>query len=703
MILLLSYAPWLCWLIPIIGAVLTPLLAKINHKLRDYAAVSFTFLAAVMAALMIPSVLEHPEGFDWVVDWIPSLNITAGVLVDPLSVFMANIVAWISFLIMVYSLGYMHGDQSLTRYWFFMNFFIGNMLLLVLSDNLLQMFFGWEGVGLCSYALIGFWYSDEPKYWVGTPGHKTWGVSMAYPPSHCGMKAFITTRVGDVFLLIAVLIIYCYTGTFNYLQLAKNLGWVGELAKVGLLVPVALLFLGGPVGKSAQFPLIEWLPDAMAGPTSVSALIHAATMVKAGVYLVARVAPIFFVAMQAHHELLLFFEAVAWIGVLTAFITATQALVSKEVKKVLAYSTVSQIGYMMLGLGVGGLTAEFVAGYMGGLFHLMNHAIFKAALFMAAGAIIHATETRFMNEMGGIRGNMKLTFVAMTVATASLSGIPLLGGFWSKDAILLACFEANQFYLFALAAIVAALTFFYSIRMVGMMFLGKKSEHLVHLEHEGVHVHEVSAVMWFPYMALAMVTLLIGLTGPMVEGALHKFFEPLFPHIEHVAALAAEEAVAVNAELVVLPTSFVMLAIGGLLGYTFYVARKKSPEAVVGKSPILKSVYNFLWNRWYINPLYYRVFIYDVIDFGRWAFKWFEVEIVNKRFNFAIAPLVIKGCKSLLKRFEIAVMDRFNYIVASTATAIYLNIRKIQTGLLSFNMIWVIIGFLLLLTLLVGR
>lgn len=698
---MLSYAPWLCWLIPIIGALLTPLFAKVSNKLRDYAAVSSAFLAAVMAALMIPSILEHPEGFDWVVDWIPSLDITAGVLVDPLSVFMANVVAWISFLIMVYSLGYMHGDKSLTRYWFFMNFFIGNMLLLVLSDNLLQMFFGWEGVGLCSYALIGFWYSDEPKYLVGTPGHKTWGVPMAYPPSHCGMKAFITTRVGDVLLLIAILIIFYYTGTFNFHQLAGDLGWVGELSRAGLLVPVTLLFLGGPVGKSAQFPLIEWLPDAMAGPTSVSALIHAATMVKAGVYLVARVAPMFFVAMQAHPELLVFFEAVAWIGVLTAFIAATQALVATEVKKVLAYSTVSQIGYMMLGLGIAGLTAEFVAGYLSGLFHLMNHAIFKAALFMAAGAILHATETRFMDEMGGIRRDMKLTFVSMTVAAASLSGIPLLGGFWSKDALLIACFEANQLYLFVVAAIVAALTFFYSIRMVGMIFLGRKSKHLIHLEKEGAHVHEASSVMWAPYTILAMVTLLIGLTGPMVEGELHHFFESLIPHVEHTAVHALETAA--NAELVVLLTSFLMLTIGGLFGYFLYVSRKLNSEDIVGKSPILKGLQKFLWNRWYLNPLYYKMFVYDVIESSRWAFKWFEVELVNNRVNFAVAPLVIRGCKALVKRLEVAVMDRFNYLVASAGNAIYLNIRKIQTGILSVNMIWVALGLLLLLILMFGR
>ncbi|MEM2883097.1 MAG: proton-conducting transporter membrane subunit [Nitrososphaerales archaeon] len=286
--------PWLVWLLPIIGALLTPIFAKIGDKVRDYLAVLFSLASAVSAALLLLS----NEVIHSTVEWIPSIGLQAGVLADQLSIIMANIVAWISFLIMVYSLGYMKGEPNLTRYWFFMNFFIGNMQLIVLSDNLLQLFFGWEGVGLCSYALIGFWHTDEKKYWVGTPveegGRRAWGREQAYSPSHAGMKAFITTRVGDSAFLIGLLILYTHSKTFSFTQLAEHTEWASSLASAGLLIPVTILIFGGAIGKSAQFPLQEWLPDAMAGPTAVSALIHAATMVKAGVFLVARIGPIFY-------------------------------------------------------------------------------------------------------------------------------------------------------------------------------------------------------------------------------------------------------------------------------------------------------------------------------------------------------------------------------------------------------------------------
>src|SRR5437870_8766423 len=326
--------------------------------------------------------------------------------------FLANIVAWISFLIMVYSLQYMKGEFGLTRYWFFMNLFIGNMLLLVLADNLLLMFFGWEGVGLCSYALIGHFYHDEPEHWVGVPGDTALGVPQAFPPSHAGMKAFVMTRIGDIALLIAIFLIFATAGTFNYLELETKLAqtgnWASILSGLGLLLPTALLFFGGPIGKSAQFPLQEWLPDAMAGPSSVSALIHAATMVKAGGFLVGRMEPIFYNALLQFSLVSPFFGTIAWIGAFTAFLAATQATVAREVKKVLAYSTISQIGYMMMALGIAGLSANFIAGYTACLFHVMSYAVFKASMFLAAGWVLHAAESRFMDEMGGLSQVLRL-------------------------------------------------------------------------------------------------------------------------------------------------------------------------------------------------------------------------------------------------------------------------------------------------------
>ncbi|HUO42567.1 MAG TPA: proton-conducting transporter membrane subunit, partial [Methylomirabilota bacterium] len=315
---------WLAWGFPFIGAVMSLLAARVHPKLRDYVGVSFSFLAAVSASLLLPLVIAGSV-HDVQVPWISSLNITAGVLLDPLSIILANVVSWISFLIMVYSLGYMRGDNGLDRYWFFMNFFIGSMMLLVLSDNLLQLFFGWEGVGLCSYALIGHWYTDPIDKWVGTIGDKSLNVPMAYPPSHAGMKALIVTRIGDIGLLIAIFMMYAYSGTLNFVDLSKNVSWALPLSHVGLLIPVTFLFFWGPIGKSAQFPLHEWLPDAMAGPTSVSALIHAATMVTAGVYLAGRAGPMFYNILLQYGQSTLFFELVAWIGAFTTFMAATQA------------------------------------------------------------------------------------------------------------------------------------------------------------------------------------------------------------------------------------------------------------------------------------------------------------------------------------------------------------------------------------------
>ncbi len=419
--------PWAIWGAPVAGALLTPILARIHPRIRDLGAIAFVFTGAVSATLVS---LLVPAG-DYDVPWIPALNIRAGILVDPLSMFMVNIVAWVSFLIMVYSLEYMKGDSGLTRYWFFMSLFIGNMLLLVLADNLLLMLFGWEGVGLCSYALIGHWYKDEEEHWVGTPGDKALAA-----------------------------------------QLGGTSSWAASLARLGLLIPTALLFFGGPIGKSAQFPLQEWLPDAMAGPTSVSALIHAATMVKAGVFLTGRMGPIFYVGLAQFNQVYPFFATIAWIGGFTAFLAATQASVAREIKKVLAYSTVSQIGYMMLALGVAGLSVDFATGYTAGLFHLMSHAIFKAALFLAAGWVLHATETRFMDQMGGLAKGMRLTAAAMLLAGLSLMGIPPLSGFWTKDAVLSATFQADQlvlsrYALYGLGILTVVLTAFYTMRMLG--------------------------------------------------------------------------------------------------------------------------------------------------------------------------------------------------------------------------------------------
>ena len=667
---------WLTWIFPFIGALLTPLLARVNPKVRDYGAVAFSFLAALSAGLLIPLALSEPPQ-DLQVSWIPSLNIKAGILLDPLTIIMVNVVSWISFLIMVYSLAYMHGDEGLTRYWFFMNFFIGNMLLLVMSDNLLQLFFGWEGVGLCSYALIGHWYKDPVDKWVGTLDQKSLNVPMAYSPSHAGMKALVVTRIGDIGLLIAIFMIYAYSGTLNFVDLSKDVSWALPLGRMGLLIPLALLFFWGPIGKSAQFPLHEWLPDAMAGPTSVSALIHAATMVTAGVYLAARAGPMFFNIVIEFGQPTYFFEIIAWVGAFTTFMAASQAVVSKELKKLLAYSTVSQIGYMMLGIGAGGLASEFVTGMSAGIFHLMTHAFFKAAAFLAAGAILHTVESRFMGDMGGLRHSMKITFVSMLIAMLALSGVPPLSGFWSKDAIIAATVLTGQLPLLLFAWGTVGLTILYSLKALGLIFFAPRSEHLKKLEEEGHPVHEAPRLMWVPYLILAIATIAIGLAGPYVESYFtHALALTTTPAAEAGASISSttEE----QATLIATSGSLIMLAVGGFFGYMIYISGRLRPASLIGEKGFARSVYNFLWNRWYINPAYYRVFVYGTIAAAGAVKRWIELGFFDK-ISGTVAQLSVdisRGGQGI----DLGVIDATINGIASIGRSFSSALRRIQTG-----------------------
>jgi NADH-quinone oxidoreductase subunit L len=661
---------WLCWIIPMVGAGLTPILAKINGRVRDYAAVAFSLAAATLTLSMVPYLVEGRR-IQSQVEWIlvpgsPILgSLKAGVLVDPLSVILANVVAVIGSLIMVYSLGYMRGDPSLTRYWFFMNLFIGNMLLLVLSDNFIQLLFGWEGVGLCSYALIGFWYRDSTadwlKCWVGE-GRE------AYPPSHCGMKAFIMTRIGDVAMLIGLFIILAYAGTLNILELQE-----GAILRVPvwLLAPAAILLLGGPIGKSAQLPLMEWLPDAMAGPTTVSALIHAATMVKAGVYLVGRVFPILYFAAWhggSPNQVVNFFYAAAWIGALTALVAGTQAMASTEIKKVLAYSTVSQIGYMMLGLGVAGTTAEYIVGYTGGIFHLMSHALFKAALFLAAGAVIHTCHSRFMYHMGGLKGRMPITFWSATLAGFSLMGVPLaFSGFWSKDMILEASLTSGQTYIFILAALTVAVTAFYTLRMIGLTFLGGESGHLKTLEERGLHVHEAPKVMWIPFTILTILTIAFGVEGSTLKKWLEEAFSGFLTHVIPVEAAPGPLGGQMSAWLIP-GVSVAMLIIGSVPAYLLYIGRSLDPSRIIGEGGALKALWRFLHRRWYINRFYYRVLLGSFTGFSGWA----------------LSNLELKG------------VDRFNYLLSGAVQRFSSWLRRGHTGILPYNLVGLAAGLLLL-------
>ena len=629
---------WLVWMLPFIGAAAIAGIARYGHKIRDYFAVSFSLGSAIFATTLLPLGLSGGEIHSQI-PWISTLGLEAGVLADPLSIIMTNLVAWVSFLIFVYSIGYMHGDRDLTRFWFFMLFFIGSMQLIVLSDNLLMVFFGWEGVGLASYALIGFWYHDRKKDYVGREGERAAGISLWASPTHAGMKAFLMTRAGDTMMLAGMFLIFAYAGTFGFRELIENQEWANQMAQQNLLVPAAVLLFGGAVGKSAQFPLEEWLLEAMTGPTSVSALIHAATMVKAGVFLVARIGPLFFAL--AAFGMTQFFEVVAWTGAITAFLLATQAIVNPEIKKVLAYSTGSQIGYMMMGLGIAGLSTQFVEGYTAGFYQLISHAVFKASLFMGAGALLHTVGSRYLTDMGGMRRYMKKTYIFMLLAGLSLAGAPLItSGFWSKDAIFASLLDSGysySWYLFSMAVIVAVMTAFYTFRMIGMAFFGKKSKHLEEIQNKGNHLHEVGKSMWIPFGILAVATIVIGSVGFIFEEQLQNI---LGEYLNTSFGISEEpEDVGFELNVTAVIASVGAFAVGGILGYLFYIARRLDPK-VISRNIITQGIWKFLYNRWYLNSALYWGSVIGPMAIYRIIWRYFEnvvIDGMNPAFQFSMS------------------------------------------------------------------
>ena len=645
---------WAVWIIPFVAALIMPAVGKGSKNITGYVAVGFSLMSALSAASLLPAALEAHEIHDQV-SWISSIGIKAGVLADPLAIIMANVVGWISFLIMVYSTGYMKGDKDIVRFWFWMLFFIGSMQLIVLSDNLLQLFFGWEGVGLASYALIGFWYRDKKKDHVGREGHYALGIMEYYSPTHAGMKAFIMTKVGDVMMLAGMFLIFAFAGTFGFKELIGDTAWATEMSAQGLLVPAAVLLFGGAVGKSAQFPLNEWLLEAMTGPTAVSALIHAATMVKAGVFLVARLGPLFFALGAAGILADQFFEVVAWVGAITALLLATQGMVNPEIKKVLAYSTGSQIGYMMMALGVAGLSYQFVDGYTAGFFHLISHAMFKASLFMAAGSLLHVVGSRFMTDMGGLRKQMRKTYAFMWAAGLALMGAPFITtGFWSKDAIFAAVYESGNTWampIFAIAVLTAVITAFYTTRMIGMVFFGNKSKHIERMESEGHHIHEAPMSMWVPYGILAALTIGIGVIGLTAEEGIHELFT------EYLAESFGIYSVNVDAEVSPLPgflsginpialgASLAAFAIGFGLGYIFYIGRWVDPVKFVNSNLFFYAIHKVILNRWYLNAIIYWSFVIAPLWLARGMWRYFEKTAIDTGMNVGLERAVAWSAK----------------------------------------------------------
>jgi NADH-quinone oxidoreductase subunit L len=559
-----EFSAWFVWVLPLIASLFVPIIGKYSDKARNYFVVAIAAVTAVLAVSLVPGVWSgNGAATSYTVTWIPGID--AGVYIDPLSVLFACLVAFFALIIAIYSIGYMKGEDGLTRYYYLILLFIGSMIGLVISDNMLQMFIFWEMVGLCSYALISFWYKKPESI-------------------RAGVKVFIMTRIGDIALLAAIGILYMMFGTFSFHGTITGIqdAAIAQTLNTGLLVAVAFLVLGGAIAKSAQLPLFTWLYSAMEAPTSVSALLHAATMVKAGVYLLARfilifaTAPALIMALQPY-----WFPTIAWIGVLTAIVGATLALTTTDIKGVLAYSTVSQIGFMMAGLGAAATGAGTIGdGWFASLFHMVSHAFFEGLGFLLAGGIIHAIGTRDMRLMGGLRKAMPISFGLMAIMIITTSGLPPFAAFFSKGLILTSITDIattsgliQTIILYATTAI----TFAYVVRMFSLVFMGKESEHL-----QKQHVHETPKIMLIPAAILAGLCIVWGLAEPLVAS---------FMHVELAESLIGAFT---NIEF---PIFIALLIPTGLIAYfSYYKGYQGVRNVAAGKNPLsttLKHAYFF--------------------------------------------------------------------------------------------------------------
>lgn len=557
-------------------------------------AVLVPFIIAVYAFMELSGLPEDSRKivlnyFSWITTG--SLNITYSFVVDPLSLVMVLVVTGVGFLIHVYSIGYMHGDKGFAKFFSFLNLFIFAMLNLVLADNFLLIFLGWEGVGLCSYLLIGFWY--EKKF-----------------TGDAAKKAFIVNRIGDFGFMLAMFLVYMNFGTLNISTFLGSIG--GRQINDGLLIAIALLFFVGATGKSAQIPLFVWLPDAMAGPTPVSALIHAATMVTAGIYLIARCSILYSLSPVASNVILL-------IGIATALISASIALKQNDIKKILAYSTISQLGFMFIALGTNS--------YAVAVFHLVTHAFFKALMFLGSGSVIHGMhEEQDITKMGGLKNKMKVTYITFFIGALAISGIPPLSGFFSKDEILWKTFENAGLMSYILVLFTAALTAFYMFRLIGLTFYGKPRYDEKHLEP-----HESSKIMTVPLIILAVLSAIGGFIGlPHYLGLPNLFdhwLDPVFKSAESITESyrhSGEHSIMI--ELAFVLVSIAVATISVLISFKkFSVQDKFEEEKGFGK---------VLEKKYYIDEIYEAVIVKPIqVTSDKFFWKIFDVKIIDGAVN----------------------------------------------------------------------
>ncbi len=621
-------------LFPLLGFLLNGLLGKkIGKGLVSCIGCSSVGASFLVAILVVSELVGRPAEerqlvqvlWDWMT--IGNFHIDLSFMVDQLSAVMILVVTGVGFLIHIYSIGYMYEDDSYWRYFAYLNMFVFFMTMLVLGANYVVMFVGWEGVGLASYLLIGFWYQGNEN-------------------ADAGKKAFIVNRIGDFGFVLGMFLMFITFGSLSYLEVFPNALHMYENGYLAFNAPVTvaiclLLFLGA-TGKSAQIPLYVWLPDAMAGPTPVSALIHAATMVTAGVYMVARTNVLYTLAPTA-------LLVVAFVAATTALFAATIGILQNDIKKVLAYSTVSQLGYMFIGVGV--------TAYWAGIFHLMTHAFFKACLFLCSGSVIHAMGgDQDMRNMGGLAKKMPITYATMLIATIAIAGIPPFAGFFSKDEILWKAFTFPYYPLagkviWFMGTLGAGVTAFYMFRLIFMTFHGKFRG----TEEQAHHLHESPPVMTVPLIILSILAIVGGwlgispLIGHMLGGVpnvLEHFLEPVFEHSQEIiAARSVIPEYSHTVEWGLMTLSVLVAVIGISLAYVVYM--KKFPELPAKLAQTYALHHKLVYNKYYIDEIYFLIVVYPIYYFS--IFLWKVIDA------FLIDGICVNGPAWLTQKGSIAV------------------------------------------------
>ena len=590
-----------------------------NAYLAGTVATGATFISFLCSLVLWGKLLALPvearvletRFFEWMA--VGDLKVPFGFVVDQISIVMILIITGVGTLIHLFSIGYMSHDERPSKYFAYLNLFLFNMLVLVLGDNLLMTFVGWEGVGLCSYLLIGFWFSDPAK-------------------AAAGMKAFVTNRIGDAGFLIGIFILFFTFGSVDYSDLAQLVPKVAEVGWTGPITLACLFLFLGACGKSAQIPLYVWLPDAMAGPTPVSALIHAATMVTAGVYLFIRISAILVLAPHA-------MEVIAWTGALTALMAATIGMTQWDIKKILAYSTVSQLGYMFLAVGVGAFSAA--------QFHLMTHAFFKALMFLGSGSVIHAMhEEQDVRKMGGLRKYLPITHWTFVMGWLAIIGIPPFAGFFSKDEILWQAFSSphGNKALWVIGAVTAACTAFYMTRLMALTFWGKSRV------SPDVHPHESPPTMAIPLIVLAVLSVVGGWIGiPHVIGAVlpghpgnifHHWLEPVIAKVEGGHG-------SVVMEWALMGFSVGLAGIAAWFAYDSYVRVPDRPKAIAGA---LGPVYKLVEGKYFVDEFYFGKLINPLIEASMAIWLYIDVNFIDKATYFAND--LVKGLAQLVKTIQ---------------------------------------------------